>query len=59
MIDWKAGLIYGLTVGILFVGPSIAINYLFQRQTTILFMIDAIYQILFMAVIGVILGAWH
>lgn len=59
MVNWKNGAVMGLVAGALFVAPSIAINYLYQRRSLTLFAIDAAYQILFMGIIGLILGAWH
>jgi hypothetical protein len=58
-MDGTNGLLFGLGAGIFFVAPSIAINYLYQRQSLTLYAIDAVYQILFMGVIGLILGVWH
>lgn len=59
LMNWKNGLVMGLMAGVLFVAPSIAINYLYQRKSLTLFAIDSVYQILFMGIIGLILGAWH
>jgi hypothetical protein len=58
-IDWMSGLFHGLYVGIFFVGASMAINLLYQRKSFRLWAIDAIYQILFLAVMGAIIGAWQ
>lgn len=54
-----SGLYHGLVVGVLFVGMSIGINYLYQRRSFKLWLIDAGYQILFLGAQGAILGAWH
>ena len=53
------GLYHGLMIGVLFVGTSQAINYLYQRKSIKLWLIDASYQILFLGIMGAILGAWH
>ena len=53
------GLYHGLTVGVFFVGMSIGINYLYQRRSFKLWLIDAGYQVLFLGLQGAILGFWH
>ena len=53
------GLKHGLMIGVLFVGTSQAINYLYQRKSFKLWIIDATYQILFLGIMGAILGVWH
>lgn len=59
MMNATNGLLFGLGTGVFFVAPSIAINYLYQRKSLTLFAIDSVYQVLFMGVIGLILGVWH
>lgn len=59
VITWQNGLVHGLLIGVLFSATSIAINYLYQRKTVKLWLIDASYQILFLGIIGLILGAWQ
>jgi len=58
-VDAVSGLYHGLVVGVLFVGMSVGINYLYQRRSFRLWLIDAGYQILFLGIQGLILGAWH
>lgn len=58
-LTWKIGLSHGLYVGIAFVATSMGVNYLFQRQSFKLWLIDAGYQVVFMALIGTIIGLWH
>lgn len=57
-ITWLTGLKHGLYVGIVFVGTSTGINMLYQRKSLKLWFIDAGYQIVFLAIMGAILGAW-
>ncbi|MEL7529792.1 MAG: DUF1761 domain-containing protein [Bacteroidota bacterium] len=57
--DWLEGAHLGLLVGFLWVGPSMAINVLYQRKSFTLWAIDAGYQILFMIMMGAIIGAWR
>jgi hypothetical protein len=56
---WMDGLHIGLVAGLMFVATSMAINYLYQRRSLKLWLIDAGYQVCFMGLIGAILGAWH
>ena len=58
-VDMISGLYHGLAVGILFVGTSTGINMLYQRKSFKLWLIDAGYQIVFLGMQGLILGAWH
>ncbi len=58
-IGWLQGLYHGLYVGLFFVGTSMGINMLYQRQSFKLWTIDAAYQIAFLAMMGAILGAWQ
>ncbi len=51
-----AGASFGLLVGLAFVVPTFAINYLFARQPVSLFGIDAGYMCLQLAVMGAIIG---
>ncbi len=55
-IDFVLGVTRGFLVGLFFVATSIGINMLYQRKAIRLFLIDAGYQVLFMVVIGAILG---
>ncbi len=52
------GLTAGLIVGAIWVGSSMAINYLFARKPFRLFLIDAGYFITFYCIMGIILGVW-
>lgn len=54
-----AGLYHGLFVGIFFVGTSMAINMLYENKSMKLWLINAFYQIIFLGIMGLILGAWH
>lgn len=57
--DWMSGLQSGLMFGIFFVAASMGINYLYQQKSLKLWLIDTSYQVIFMGIIGAILGAWH
>lgn len=57
-ISWLQGLYHGLYVGLLFVATTMGINILFQRRSLKLWAIDAAYQMVCLAMMGAILGAW-
>jgi hypothetical protein len=59
LIDWKGGMWHGLFIGLCFVAASTGINYLYQRKSFLLWAIDAGYQVAFLILMGIILGAWH
>jgi hypothetical protein len=59
VMDWKTGLHIGALLGVLFVATSMAMNYLYQRKSFTLWAIDAGYQVVFMAMMGAIIGAWQ
>ncbi len=58
-MTWQKGLYHGLYVGVFFVATSYGINLLYQRRSLKLWAIDAIYQIIFLSVMGAIIGGWH
>ena len=57
--DLVFGLAAGLFIGIGWVATSIGTNYLFERSTMRLFLINSGYHTVRFAVVGMILGAWH
>lgn len=56
---WSNGALHGGMIGVLFVSCSMGINYLYQRRSIKLWFIDSGYQVLFLILQGVILGAWQ
>lgn len=56
--NWQLGAHHGLIAGVLFVGGSMGINYLYQRRSIKLWLIDAGYQICFLVIMGTIIGLW-
>ena len=58
-VNWLGGLYHGLYVGALFVATGYGINMLYQRKTLKLWAIDSGYQVIILAIMGAILGAWH
>ena len=53
------GLEIGVLAGIGFVAPTFGSNYIFARRPLKLYLIDAGYQIVTLAIGGAILGAWR
>ncbi len=58
-VNLMFGLSQGLFIGLIFVGTSMGINMLYQRKSFKLWLIDALYQIVFLTIMGTILGAWR
>lgn len=54
---WQTGLKHGSMLGIFFIATSIGINYLYQRRSIKLWIIDSLYQLIFLAGMGAIIGA--
>lgn len=53
------GALYGLCAGACWVAASFGTNYLFERKSLSLFLINGGYTTLQFTLIGLILGAWH
>ena len=56
--SWVAGLAWGLTVGVFFVGTSSYSDALFMGLPNKLVMINIGHRIVYFGVMGLILGAW-
>jgi hypothetical protein len=57
--DWLFGGGLGLGVGAAFVATSIGTIYAYQGRGFVLWLIDATYQVLCLAIMGAIMGAWQ
>ena len=55
---WK-GLHYGVFTGFFFSMLTMGINYLYQRRSLVLWLIDGFYILLGLGIAGMILGAWR
>jgi hypothetical protein len=53
------GLHYGLFTGFFFSMLTMGINYLYQRRSIVLWLIDGFYMILGLGIAGMILGGWR
>ncbi len=58
-VTWMVGLSHGLYVGIAFVVTSMGVNYQYEGKSMKLWAINSGYQVLFLMLMGAILGAWH
>lgn len=58
-VDALRGALYGATAGICWVAGSFGINYLFERKSLALFLINGGYHAIQFTLIGLILGAWR
>lgn len=57
-LDATTGALYGFTAGLCWVSASFGINYLFERKSLSLFLINGGYHTLQFTLIGAILGAF-
>ena len=53
------GTAVGASAGLLWVGASFGINYLFERRSMTLFLVNGGYHTLQFTLYGLILGLWH
>lgn len=52
------GALYGGFIGLFFIGTSMGVNMLYQRQSFSLWAIDSFYQIIYLTISGSILAVW-
>lgn len=57
-ITWLSGLYLGLFIGIVFSMTTMGINYLYQRRSFVLWLIDGIYITMGLTIAGIILAVW-
>ena len=58
-VSVSMGLLYGAFTGFFFSMLTMGINYLYQRRSIVLWLIDGIYVVLGLSIAGMILGAWR
>jgi len=58
-VNLGMGLHYGLFIGFFFSMLTMGINYLYQRRSFVLWLIDGVYVILGLGIAGMILGGWR
>jgi len=54
-----AAALYGLCAGLAWVGAAFGVQYLFERKSVTLFLINAGYNTVAFTLIGAIIGAWR
>ncbi len=57
-LNWRGGLLHALFFGVAFIATSMGVNYLYQRKSIKLWLIDAGYQVFYLSIAGAIIGAW-
>ena len=57
-ITWLNGMWLGLFVGFIFSMATMGINYLYQRRSIVLWLIDGFYIVIGLGIAGIILGLW-
>jgi hypothetical protein len=58
-VSLAMGLFYGTFIGLFFSMLTMGINYLYQRRSFVLWLIDGFYIIIGLGIAGMILGAWR
>lgn len=58
-VGFSHGLLFGAFVGLFFSMLTMGINYLYQRRSLVLWLIDGFYMILGLGIAGLILGGWR
>jgi uncharacterized membrane protein YagU involved in acid resistance len=58
-VNLQMGLIYGVFIGFFFSMLTMGINYLYQRRSFVLWLIDGLYMIVGLGIAGMILGVWR
>ncbi len=56
---WLSGVNTGLVVGIGILATAYGVTYLFEQRPLRLFMINAGYNVVLLAIMGAIIGGWH
>ena len=56
---WLSGVHTGLVIGIGFLATAYGVTYLFEQRPLRLFMINAGYNVVLLAIMGSIIGGWH
>ena len=55
---WQSGLRTGLLVGVFWISTAYGITYLFEQRSLRLFLINAGYYVILLAIMGTVIGAW-
>ena len=57
--SWLTGLQSGLVISVFWVATAYGVTYLFEQRSMRLFFINAGYYVVWFAIAGTIIGAWH
>ena len=57
--NWLSGIQTGLLVGVGFLATAYGVTYLFEQRPLRLFMINAGYNVVLLAIMGAIIGGWR
>ncbi len=58
-VSLLSGLHYGAFMGFFFAMMTIGVNYLYQRRSVTLWLIDGFYMVIGLGIAGMILGGWR
>jgi hypothetical protein len=58
-VSLMTGLTFGVFTGFFFAMLTMGINYLYQRRSLVLWLIDGFYVVIGLGIAGMILGAWR
>ncbi|MBL7137249.1 MAG: DUF1761 domain-containing protein [Bacteroidales bacterium] len=58
-VSWVSGLCLGTLTAVCFTKTAIGINYLYQRRSVTLCLIDGFYMFIGLGIAGIILGTWR
>ena len=56
--NWQSGLQTGLLIGVFWIATAYGITYLFEQRSLRLFMINAGYNVVLFAIVGLLIGLW-
>ena len=56
---WQSGLHSGLLISVFWVATAYGTTYLFEQRSLRLFLINAGYNVVWFAIVGTVIGAWH
>ncbi|MEI7423201.1 MAG: DUF1761 domain-containing protein [Prolixibacteraceae bacterium] len=58
-VNMLRGLYYGIFTGFFFSMMTMGVNYLYQRRSVTLWLIDGFYMVIGLGIAGMILGGWR
>ena len=56
---WQSGLQTGILIGVFWIGTAYGITYLFEQRSMRLFLINAGYNVVLFALVGMLVGYWR